>query len=106
MKSHVRKLFLAAALAVPVPAFAEQITITVKGMVCSFCAQGIKKTFSRRKVVKSIDVDLDKKLVNITTYDDGILRDEDIHRIINDAGYDVLEISRTQETAALEQPAE
>ena len=32
--------------------------ISVKGMVCDFCARGIEKTFQKDKLVKKIDVDL------------------------------------------------
>ena len=32
--------------------------VSVKGMVCDFCARGIEKTFLRDKSVKKIDVDL------------------------------------------------
>ena len=32
--------------------------VSVKGMVCDFCARGIEKTFLKDKSVKKIDVDL------------------------------------------------
>lgn len=35
------------------------VVVSVKGMVCDFCARGIEKTFRRDKSVKKIDVDLD-----------------------------------------------
>lgn len=44
--------------------FMEELTdvkiaiVSVKGMVCDFCARGIEKTFLRDKSVKKIDVDL------------------------------------------------
>ena len=44
-------------------AFAEEITITVKGMVCSFCAQGITHTFSKFGDVTDVKFDLDNKVV-------------------------------------------
>ena len=34
--------------------------VSVKGMVCDFCARGIAKTFLKDKSVKKIDVDLGK----------------------------------------------
>ena len=34
--------------------------VSVKGMVCDFCAQGIEKTFKKDKTVTKIDVDLNK----------------------------------------------
>lgn len=79
---------------VPTNAFAEKIDVTVKGMVCSFCAQGIKKTFSKKENVTNVNVDLDKKLVEIETKKDSSISDDDIRSAITDAGYDVLEIKR------------
>ena len=32
--------------------------VSVKGMVCDFCARGIEKTFKRDSSVKKVDVDL------------------------------------------------
>jgi len=39
--------------------------VSVKGMVCDFCARGISKTFLKDKDVKRIDVDLDNGKVVI-----------------------------------------
>jgi len=39
--------------------------VSVIGMVCDFCAQGIEKTFEKDKTVKKIDVDLNKGKVLI-----------------------------------------
>ena len=75
-------------------ALADQITVAVKGMVCSFCAQGIKKTFTRKEGVESVDVDLDKKVVTIRTKPGANLTDSDVKESIVDAGYEVLSIER------------
>lgn len=79
---------------VPLSASAERISISVKGMVCSFCAQGIKKTFGRKDGVLDVAVDLDRKVVTITTKDGTTLADSEIRESIIDAGYEVLEIKR------------
>ncbi len=39
--------------------------VSVKGMVCDFCARGIAKTFEKDKTVQKIDVDLDNGKVLI-----------------------------------------
>jgi copper chaperone CopZ len=75
-------------------AHADQITVAVKGMVCSFCAQGIKKTFTRKDGVENVDVDLDKKIVTITTTQGANLTDAEVKESIVDAGYEVLSIDR------------
>lgn len=75
-------------------AHAEQIKVEVKGMVCSFCAQGIKKTFMRKDGVENVEVDLDKKIVTITTKQGATLNDADVKDSIVDAGYEVIKIER------------
>ena len=45
--------------------------ISVKGMVCDFCARGIEKTFQKDKLLKKIDVDLAQGKV-LLAYDKGI----------------------------------
>jgi len=41
------------------------IVVKVLGMVCSFCATSIEKTFSKESAVKSVKVNLDTKTVTI-----------------------------------------
>ena len=36
------------------------VIVSVQGMVCDFCAQGIEKTFGKDNLVRKIDVDLSK----------------------------------------------
>ena len=91
---RILTLILATLIAVPVIVRVEVIAITVSGMVCSFCAQGIKKTFNKNENVKTVTVDLERKLVTIETRDAGALSDQAITQIINDAGYDVVKIER------------
>ena len=50
---------------------AQVAVISVKGMVCDFCARGIEKTFQKDKLVKKIDVDLAKGKV-LLAYDKDI----------------------------------
>jgi copper chaperone CopZ len=78
----------------PFPAYADRISIAVKGMVCSFCAQGIKKTFGRKDAVEDVAVDLEKKIVTITTREGESLSDSEIRESIVDSGYEVLTIER------------
>ena len=75
-------------------AFAEAVTIGVKGMVCAFCAQSLKKKFSAEPAVSEVDVNLDLKRVSLKLKPEPKLSDESIKRIINDAGYSVGEIKR------------
>ena len=63
-------------------------------MVCSFCAQGIKKTFGKIDPVEEVKVDLGEKLVTLKLKEGQTLSDEQIKTLINDAGYDVAEVNR------------
>lgn len=77
----------------------EKVEVKVKGMVCSFCAQGIKKKFSSLEAVSKIDVNLDDKWVKMELLDNKTLSDEEIKKSITDAGYEVVSIERTASTA-------
>ena len=92
----MKKLLLIALISIVIPglAAAEEIKITVKGMVCSFCAQGIKKQFSSIPGVEKVEPNLDQKLVVVTTKVNANLPDEKIKEVIKDAGYDVVNIER------------
>jgi mercuric ion binding protein len=92
----MKKLLLVVFLSIVIPglATAEEIKITVKGMVCSFCAQGIKKQFSSIPAVEKVEPNLDQKLVVVTTKENANLPDDKIKEVIKDAGYDVVNIER------------
>lgn len=91
----MNKLIAVIAIAtIPSLAMAEEIRVNVNGMVCSFCAQGIKKTFGKLAEVESVSPDLENKLVIIVTKKDQLLADEKIKELIKDAGYDVTKIER------------
>lgn len=97
MKTFIHQLVFCLTLWSSSTAMAEVIVVTVKGMVCSFCAQGIKKTFAKVEGVKSIDVDLDKKIVKIFLEPRKDLSDEVVRTLITDAGYDVHTINREKD---------
>lgn len=69
----------------------EKIDITVKGMVCSFCSQGITKKF-KEEGVKNVNVDLGKHLVSIELQDNQKLEQAKIEKILTDSGYGVEKI--------------
>jgi len=72
-------------------AFAEVVEVQVNGMVCSMCAQGIKKKFSGIGV-ENLNVDLEKKIVRIDHPQ--ALSDEKIKKMIEESGYAVKSIKR------------
>lgn len=87
-------LFSLITLSLVSPVLAEEAVVTVKGLVCSFCAQGIKKTFAKQSEVLDTKVDLESKLVTLTLKDGSKLSDSEIDRLIVDAGYSVVRIER------------
>ena len=63
-------------------------------MVCGFCATGIEKTFKAQPEVKTVDVDLENKLVTIQTKQGKTLEDSKIKRLLGNAGYSVVTVAR------------
>lgn len=70
------------------------IKASVNGLVCAFCATGIEKTFMNQSAVEKILVDLESKLVTITTRKGQDLDDETVTKLITDSGYTVTDIAR------------
>jgi mercuric ion binding protein len=73
---------------------ADTIKASVNGMVCAFCATGIEKTFKAQPEVKSVNVDLEKKLVTIQTKTGQTIADSKIKKLISNAGYTLVGINR------------
>lgn len=73
---------------------AAQIQVDTKGMVCGFCAQGIKKRFSSERAVQSVDVSLEEHLVTLNIKDGQNLSDERIADLIREAGFKPGKIKR------------
>lgn len=90
----MHKLVLVAFVLASPTVFAKDISVKVSGMVCSMCAQGIQKKFSKLPEVKEIKVDLDSKVVSIVTKDDLDVQDAKIKELITEAGYNVASIER------------
>jgi mercuric ion binding protein len=72
----------------------EKIEVTVKGMVCSFCSQGITKKFKEQPEIKSISVDLEKHLVVLEQNENHKIDDAKVEKLLKDAGYSVEKITR------------
>jgi copper chaperone CopZ len=68
----------------------EVAKVTVNGMVCAFCAQGIEKTIAKMPQTKAVYVNLDKKIVAVEPKDGQKLDMAKIKAGIVDAGYDVV----------------
>jgi mercuric ion binding protein len=76
---------------------ADTIKATVNGMVCGFCATGIEKTFKAQPEVKTVDVDLENKLVTIHTKQGQTLDDAKLKKLLGNAGYSVVRVSHEKQ---------
>ena len=71
---------------------AKIVVVTVKGMVCDFCARGIEKTLKKDKTVQKVDVDLDSGKVIIAYNIETIIDFEDIKQKILASGQNAVNI--------------
>ena len=62
----------------------------VHGVVCQFCAQGIKKNLKKIEGVKAVKVDMSTKIVEVKS--EKPIEDKTISKIITDAGFKVVNI--------------
>jgi copper chaperone CopZ len=85
---------------------AEVAKVTVNGMVCAFCAQGIEKTISKMPQTKAVYVNLDKKIVAVEPKDGQKLDMAKIKAGIVDAGYDVVKTETVANTTVAAVKAE
>lgn len=87
----MKKLFMAT-LFLSSLAFAKPLTgevnVSVKGMVCAFCAQGLTKAFKKLPEVQDVKVSLEEKSVHLVIKKDSTLEDAKIIETIKDAGYE------------------
>lgn len=92
----IARIVFSLLLFLPTSLYAETATVGINGLVCSFCAQGIKRTFSKEEAVESIDVDMEKKIVSIKIKSNKTLSDEKIKEIVTNAGFSTTNIERTK----------
>jgi mercuric ion binding protein len=75
---------------------ATTIEMTVNGLVCGFCAQGIEKTLRKNAATADVLVSLENRLVAVTTKEGTDIADAELRKALTNAGYDVKGIERTQ----------
>ena len=97
-------LEIGAVILVGVPAFAttpappKTIALTVDGMVCAFCAQGIERRLRALQATERVYVNLKERLVAVALKEGKDLGDEQLRAELKDAGYDVRAITRSDES--------
>jgi copper chaperone CopZ len=82
-------------LAATATSTAATIEMTVNGLVCAFCAQGIEKKLKKFPATVEVVVSLEHRLVAVALKDGTDISDEDLRKALTDSGYSVKEINRT-----------
>ncbi|MFC3549579.1 heavy-metal-associated domain-containing protein [Lysobacter cavernae] len=77
-------------------ASAKTIEMSVNGLVCAFCAQGIEKTLKAFAATEAVFVSLENRIVAVKLKDGSDIGDDVLRKAIKDAGYTVVSIRRTE----------
>jgi copper chaperone CopZ len=83
-------------LAVASNVSAATIEMTVNGLVCAFCAQGIEKKLKKFPATAEVVVNLEHRLVAVALKGGQDITDADLRKALTDAGYTVKSISRSE----------
>jgi mercuric ion binding protein len=75
---------------------AATIEVTVNGLVCAFCAQGIEKRLRQFPATADVLVSLEQRLVAVALKADTDISDESLTEALEGAGYAVKGIRRTE----------
>jgi copper chaperone CopZ len=97
MKSLLRVLIALLSIATAT-AYATTIQMTVNGLVCAFCAQGIEKKLRKIPATADVFVSLEQKLVAVALRDGQDIPDAALRKALTDAGYSVVAIQRSDAT--------
>ena len=76
-------------------AHATTIQMTVNGLVCAFCAQGIEKKLRKIPATADVYVSLEQKVVAVALKDSQNIPDATLRKALTDAGYSVVDIQRS-----------
>src|ERR1700722_12750543 len=79
---------------------AATIEMTVNGLVCAFCAQGIEKKLKKFPATAEVVVSLEHRLVAVSLKDAQDIPDADLRKALTDAGSTVKSISRSDTSIA------
>ena len=61
--------------------------IRVDGLACPYCAYGIEKKLNKLGGVKFLDMDLEKGIVTVKTFNDVSLNEKRMTQLFTDAGF-------------------
>ena len=89
VSAQAKKLFAIltlAAVATPVWAATQTVTLSVPGMTCSACPITVKKALTRVDGVRTVEVSFEKRQA-VVTFDDAKTRVQALIQATTDAGY-------------------
>jgi len=93
---RLQVLLAATLFTVATGSMAATIEMTVNGLVCAFCAQGIEKKLKKFPATAEGVVSLEHRLVAVSLKDGQDIADADLRKALTDAGYTVKAISRSE----------
>ena len=71
------------------------VTLNVTGMTCHHCVSSVKEELGEIAGVTNVDVALNTGGTSVVTFDaDASVTDEQIRDAIDEAGYDIVELTR------------
>ena len=72
--------------------------LTVNGMVCAFCAQGIEKKIGAMPQTQAVYVNLGQKIVAVEAKAGQTLDAEQLRATVKDAGYEVTKVETVEQS--------
>jgi mercuric ion binding protein len=66
----------------------------VDGLACPYCAYGVEKKLFQIDGVTAIEIDLDNGVITVNVREDVHLRESDMQKLFNDAGFTFRGLSR------------
>jgi copper chaperone CopZ len=97
---RLQMVMAATLLVVAASSTAATIEMTVNGLVCAFCAQGIEKRLKKFTATAEVVVNFEHRLVAVGLKDGQDIPDSDLRKALTDAGYTVKSISRSETSIA------
>jgi len=79
-------------------ALAETAKLRVDGLVCAFCGSAIEKKLRSNSATADVLVSLENKIVAVSFKEGQNITDDALKTQINDAGYQVKSIERSNES--------
>jgi copper chaperone CopZ len=72
----------------------QRITVTVTGLSCPFCAYGLEKRLRRLEGLDSLHIEFQSGQVALYLRDGSKVGDQEIRRLVTDAGFEARKIER------------